>query len=103
MINWADAVDLEQSWENALQHFAIGQHVGNAAGYAQIVFKHGKAAIWQSHQVGAANADVNAARDRQSVHLAAEMFAAEDELTRNHAVGENRSEEHTSELQSRRD
>ena len=50
MINWADPVDLEQSWENPLQHFAIGQHVGNTAGDAQIVFKHGKAAVGQSHQ-----------------------------------------------------
>src|SRR5207302_1346736 len=62
MINWADAVDLEQSRKNALQDFSIGQHVGNTAGNSQVVFEYGKAAVGQSHQVGAANADVNAAR-----------------------------------------
>src|SRR5205809_1259672 len=89
MINWADAVDLEQSRENALQNFAIGQHVGDTAGDAQIVFENSKAAVGQSHQVGAADADVDAARDRQAAHLATKMFAAEDQFARHNAIGQN--------------
>ena len=48
MIDGPDAVILKHGGENALQNFAIGQHVGNAAGHAQIVFQDGEAAIGQT-------------------------------------------------------
>ena len=88
VIDGPDAVVAKQGREDALQHFAVRQHVGDAAGHAQIVFEHGEAAVGQADQIGAADADVDVARDVEAAHFAAEMAAAIDEFAGDDAVGE---------------
>src|ERR1700683_4673999 len=75
MIDGADAVVAKESGKYALEDFAIGEHVGNAAGDAQIVFEAHEVSLGQARQVGAANADIDIARDAETAHLAAEMTA----------------------------
>ena len=87
MVDGPDAVVAEHRGEDALEDFAIGQHVGNAAGHAQVVFEDGEAAIGQAHKVGAADADVNVARDVEAAHFAAEVLAAVDQVARDDAFG----------------
>jgi hypothetical protein len=70
------------------QDFPVGQHVGDAAGNAEIVFEHGEAAIGKADQVGAADADVNSARDVETAHLAAEVAASIDEFFGDDSVGQ---------------
>ena len=90
MIDGPDAIIPEQSREDALQNLAVGQHVGDAAGHAQIVFQHGEAAIGQANQIGSANAYIDVARDTQSAHFAAEVAATVDQFAGNDAVGQDR-------------
>ena len=91
MIDGANAVIAKQRGENFLQHFAVRQHVGDAARHPKIVFQHGEAPVRKPHQVGAADADVNSARHRQIAHLAPEVAATVDQFPRHDAIGENSS------------
>ena len=89
MIDGPNAVIAEQGWENALQYFAVGDHVGNAAGNAQIILEHGEAAVGKTHEISAAHADVDVAGDIEAAHFAAEMLATVKQIARNDFVGEN--------------
>src|SRR5579863_4916883 len=88
MIDGADAVVAEEGGENSFENFAVGQHVGDAAGHAEIVFEDGEAAIGKANQVGAADADVDSARDVEAAHFAAEVPAGVDEFFGDDAIGE---------------
>ncbi len=88
VVDGPDAVVLKQGGEDALQDFAVGQHVGDAAGDAQIVFEDGEAAVGQADQVGAADVDVDVARDAKAAHLAPEVTAAIDQFARHDAIVE---------------
>ncbi len=88
VVDGPDAVILKHRGEHTLQNFAVRQHVGDAAGDAEIIFEDGEAAVRQTHEIGAADADVNIARDINAAHFAAEMFAAVDQFARNDAFGE---------------
>ena len=89
MIDRPDAVIAEERWENAFQDFAISDHVRNAAGYAKIVFEHGEGAIGQTHEISAADADVDITRDVEAAHFTAKMLATVEEIARNNFVGKN--------------
>jgi hypothetical protein len=69
-----------RAWGKLFQDFPVGQHVGDAAGDAQIVFEHGEAAIGKADEIGAADADVDSARDVETAHLAAEVAASVDQF-----------------------
>src|ERR1043166_7235408 len=88
MINGEDTVIAEERGEDALENLAVGQHVGNATGNAQVVFEYGELAVRQTDEIGTADADVNIARDIEAAHLSAEVSAAVDQLAGNHALGE---------------
>ena len=88
MIDGPDAVVAEKRGENALEHFAIRQHVRDAAGHAKIVFEHGESAVGQTDQIGAADADVDIARNVEAAHFSAEVLAAIDEFARDDAFRE---------------
>ena len=88
VVDGPDAVVAKQRGEDALENLAIGQHVGNAAGDAQIVFENGEAAIGKANQIGAADADVDVAWNIEATHFAAEMLAAVDQFARDDVVGE---------------
>lgn len=89
MINRANAIIAEKSWKYTLQNLAIGQHVGNAAGDAQIVFQYGETTIWQADEIGSADAHINPTRDCKPAHLAPKMLAAVDQLAWNDSVRQN--------------
>src|SRR5271167_4797914 len=88
MIDGANAVVAEESGKYSLQNFAIGEHVGNTAGHAQVVFENHEVAIGQARQIGAANADIDIARDAETAHLAAEVAATVNQLARYYPVGQ---------------
>ena len=88
VIDRAYSVVAEKRREDFLQHFAVRQHVGDAAGHAQIVFEHGEAAVGQTDQVGAADADVDSARNGEPAHFAAEVTATVHQFARDDAIRE---------------
>ena len=79
----------EQIREQALHHLAAHQHVGDAAGHAQIVFEHHEFARRHADQIGARDGDIGVLADMEAAHLPAEMFAAIDDFPRHHAVVQN--------------
>src|ERR1700730_17682915 len=89
MLDRRNTVVAEQCREDFLQHLAIRQHVGDAARYSEIVFQHGKAPIWKSHQVGAADADVNPPRHREIAHLTTEVAATVYQFPRYDPIRQN--------------
>src|SRR5258706_7906529 len=91
MLDRRNTVIAEEGGEDFLQHLAIRQHVGDAARYPKIVFQHGEAAVWKPHQVGAADADVNPARDSQIAHFAPEVAATVYQFPGYDAIRENLS------------
>ena len=80
------AVVLELAGEDLLHHLAVGQHVGDAAGHAQVVLQHQKPAIVHPHQVGSIHGDIDAARHIHPAHLATVVPAAVDHVHRHHAI-----------------
>jgi len=86
MIDRPDAVVTEERRENTLENLAIRDHVRNAAGDAKIVFKDSESAVGKADEIGAADADVDVARNVESAHLAAEVLAAVDKIARNDFV-----------------
>ena len=82
-------IAVEERGKGALHHLAVDQHVGCAAGHAQIVFEHGKAPVWLADEVGADDCHVNAVWHIDIAHLAAEVLAAVDQLKGHHLVAEN--------------
>ena len=88
MVDGPDAVVLKHRREDALENFAVRQHVGNAAGDAEIVFEDGEVAVGHADEIGAADADVDVARDVEAAHFAAEMFTGINEFAGNDAFGE---------------
>ncbi len=70
---------------------AIGEHVGHAARYAQIVFQHDELAVIQPKQICARHRDVDVAGHLHASHLAAEVPAAIHQFAGNYAVVENLS------------
>ncbi len=83
------ALQAKQIGENPLHDPAVGQHVGDAAGHAQIVFQHHELAAGQANQVRAYYRDVNVARHLQPAHLPPEVPAAVNNFAGHDAVGEN--------------
>jgi hypothetical protein len=88
VIDAADAGEPEQLRENALHHLARGEHVGNAAGDAQVVLKHHIAAVGQAHQIGAGHGDVDAAGNVEFAHLPPEMLARINNFARHNSGGQ---------------
>ena len=82
------AVAREKLRKGALHHAAVGEHVADARGHAQIVFEHHELAGVQAQQIGADDGDVDVARHLQAAHLAPVVLATVDQLARNDAVGE---------------
>ena len=89
VIHRPHAIVPKQRGEHTLQHLAVRQHVRHAAGHAKIVFQHGKLAVRQPHQIGAANAHVDVAWHIDATHFAPEMLATVNEFAGNDFVGEN--------------
>src|SRR5271168_2167586 len=88
MIDGTNTVVAKESGKYALQDFAIGEHVGNAAGHSQIVFEDHEVAIGEARQVGAANADIDIARDAETAHFAAEVTATVNQFARHYSGGQ---------------
>ena len=57
--------------EDALQHLAVFQHVGDARGHAQVVLQHVVLAVAVAHQVGAGDVAPDAPRRIQALALLA--------------------------------
>src|SRR6185437_11101138 len=89
MLDGAYALAAKQIGKNTLHHPAVGQHIGNSAGNAQVVFENYKLAAGHSDQVRPDHRDIYIARHLQPTHLAAEVSAAIDDLAGYDAVGEN--------------
>jgi len=88
MVDRPDAVVTEERGENALENLAIGDHIRDAAGNAKIVFKDSESAVGKADEIGAADADVDVARNVESAHLAAKVLAAVDQIAGNGFVRE---------------
>src|ERR1035437_3321478 len=82
------AVALKELWEGPLHHAAVGEHVANAGGNAQVVFEDDKLAGVEAEQVGAHDSDVDIARDLEAAHLTPVVLATVDEIAWDDAVGE---------------
>lgn len=91
VIDGTDAAFLEQNGEDAFHHLAAGEHVGNAAGHAEVIFENHEAAVGITDEVRSDDGDVDIPGHLQSAHLAAEVLAAIDDLARNHTIGEDLS------------
>src|SRR3979490_3120997 len=78
MVDRADAAFLKEIRENPLHHLPAGEHVRHAAGNAQIIFEYDESPIRHADEVAADDGDVDIARDVQSAHLPAKLFAAVD-------------------------
>ena len=88
VLDGADAVALEELREGALHDAAIGEHVTDAGGNAEIVFEDDEFAGVEAEQVGADDGDVDVARDLEAAHLAAVVLATVDKLAGDDAVSE---------------
>ncbi len=82
MLDRPHPVRAEEQRKSPLHDAPVGEHVRDAAGYAQVVFEHHELAALQAQQVGAGDRDVNIARHLQAAHLAAEVLTAVDDLAR---------------------
>ena len=82
------AVAVKELRKGALHHAAVGEHVADARGHAQVVLEHDKLAGVEAQQVGADDGDVDVARHLQSAHLPPVVLAAIDQLARDDAVVE---------------
>ena len=74
--------------KDALHHAAVGEHVADAGGDAEIVFEHDELSRFEADEVGAADGDVDVARDLEALHLAAVVLAGVDDLAGDDAVVE---------------
>jgi hypothetical protein len=88
VVHRPDAVVAKHGREYALEDFAIGEHVGDAARHAKVVFENGEVAVRKPDKIGAADADVDITGNIQAAHLAAEVFAAINEFAGDDAIGE---------------
>jgi hypothetical protein len=88
VVHGPDAVVAKHGREYALEDFAISEHVGDAARHAKIVFENREVAVGKANKIGAADTDVDIARNIQAAHLAAEVFAAINEFPGDDAIGE---------------
>ena len=79
----------KQRREDLLHHLAAGQHVGDAAGHAQIIFEDHEPAVRQADQVSSDHADINVARNFDALHLPAEVFAGIDDFAGDYPVLQN--------------
>ena len=86
MIDRGDTVIAEERGENLLQDFPVRQHVRYAAGHAEVVFEHGKTAVGQTHKIGAADADVDSAGNRESAHFTTEVTATVHQFARDNTI-----------------
>jgi hypothetical protein len=86
MLDGLDAVALKERGEGALHDAAVGEHVTDAGGNAQIVLEDDELAVVEAQQIGADHGDVDIARHLQAAHLAAVMAAAIDQLAGNDVV-----------------
>ncbi len=80
---------LEYAGEDALQHLAILQHVGDAGGHAQVVLQHIVFAVAIAHQVRAGDMAPDAPGRIQPVTLLPVRDRRRDHLGGNRAVLEN--------------
>src|SRR6266496_4350709 len=78
MIDGPHAVVAEHTRKHSLDHLAVGQHVRDAAGNAQIVFEYREAPVFESHQIRAYYRNVDAARHVQATHLARDNAVLEN-------------------------
>ena len=86
LLDGADVVAAEELGEDALHDAPVGEHVADAGRNAQVVFQDDEFAVCHADEVGAADRDVDVARDLEADHLAAEVLAAIDDLAGNDAV-----------------
>jgi hypothetical protein len=68
VVDRGDALAGEQLGEQAHHHLAVFQHVGNAAGRAQVVFQHVVGAITVAHQVDPGDVRVEVVRQVEALH-----------------------------------
>jgi hypothetical protein len=88
VLDGAHAVAVKELREGALHDAAVGEHVADAGGHAEVVFEDDELAGVEAEQVGADDGDVDVARDLEAAHLAAVVLATVDQLAGDDAVGE---------------
>ena len=89
MFDRLHAVIAEELGKGPLHHPAAGQHVGDAAGYPEIVFQNHEFSAAQAKKIRARDGDVDIPRHLQTAHLPAKLAAAVHDLARHMAVVEN--------------
>jgi len=75
----AHAVAGERIGERAAHRDAVFEHVGGARRATEIVFENEVFAVMVADEIGAADVDVNVARNIEVHELAPEVFGAEDQ------------------------
>src|SRR5580704_15275728 len=88
MLNGAHGTASKKKRKELLHHHAVGEHVGDAARDAKIIFEHREIAVRQAHDVRTDHGDIYVARDLQTAHLPAELPATVNHFARDDAVGE---------------
>src|ERR1700730_14059168 len=88
MLNGAHGTASKKKGKELLHHHAVGEHVGDAARNAKIIFQHREIAVRQAHDVGPDHGDIYVAVDLQTAHLAAELPATVNHFARDDSVGE---------------
>ena len=88
VLDGAHAVAVEELREGALHDAAVGEHVADAGGHAQVVFEDDELAGVEAEQIGADDGDVDVARHLEAAHLAAIVLATVDQFAGNDAVVE---------------
>ncbi len=86
MLDGAHAHGAEHAGKGPAHHIAIGEHVRDAGGHAQIILEHDEVARLVAHQIAAADIDIGAVRHRDAAHLAQIMARAIDHGARHDAV-----------------
>ena len=86
VLNFLDAGIAVQAAQAGLGGLAVGNHVRNAGGHAQVVLQHAEAVVGP-HYVGAADGDPSALRRGESAHLRAIVGTPVHDLGGNDPVG----------------
>src|SRR5438874_3994249 len=85
-----DPVLGKEIWKNTAHDLPVLNDVGNARRAARVIFENKKIAVAITHQIGAANVDVNVLRDAEVHELRPEMSRLPDVILGNHAIAQNR-------------
>ncbi len=86
VLDGAHAGGAEHGREGPAHHVAVGEHVGDAGGDAEVVFQHDEIAGLVAHQIAAADIDIGAVRHGKATHLAAIVLRPVDHRARHDAV-----------------